>query len=345
MRRRAFISKMGATTGGMALLAGCSQSGDGSSGSEYPSEEISMVVPYSTGGGFDAYARISAPYWEEHLDGTVVVENVTGGGGTVAGSQVHNADPDGHEFMIWDTIQPVLPQVGRDVNYDIREMSHIGSITRDPNCLIASESAGIEGWDDFINRIDEFNFGTSGIGASYHMYPILLGELSGAYDPDDLNFVHYGGTGEIIGGLQRGEVDVAMPGTTTSGVAFVDSTESELLTVFSDSDRIKEFLDTEGYSTQYFASDLDVENLELFSDITMLNRIFTGPPDVPEDVLSAQRDAFDALINDDEFLDEAVERGRPVVDPADATSIDESISQIWDQLNQDPIKSIIQDSF
>lgn len=177
------------------------------------------------------------------------------------------------------------------------------------------------------------------------MYPILLGELSGEYNVDDLNFVHYGGTGEIIGGLQRGEVDVAMPGTTTSGVAFVDSTESELLTVFSDSDRIKEFLDREGYATRNYAADLDVENLQQFSDITMLNRIFTGPPDVPDDILSAQREAFDALIEDDEFLDEAIERGRPVVDPADAESVEESISQVWDELNQDPIKSIIQDSF
>lgn len=121
----------------MALLAGCSQFGDsGSIEGEYPFEEISMVVPYSTGGGFDAYARISAPYWEEHLDGTVVVENITGGGGTVGGSQVYKGDPDGHELMIWDTIQPVLPQIGRDVNFDIRDMSHIGSITRDPNCRL-----------------------------------------------------------------------------------------------------------------------------------------------------------------------------------------------------------------
>lgn len=333
----------GGGTDGDGGDGGGSNGGDGS-GSGYPSGEIRAVVPYATGGGFDAYTRISEPYWEEYLGEEMSVENITGGGGTVAATQVYNEDPDGYTVMIWDALQPVMNQVGRDVGYDIREMTTIGAMTLDPNCMIAMNRLNLEGWDDFVNRVGEFNFATAGQGTTYHMGVILLGELTGEFSADELNFVHYGGTGELIGGLEKGEADIALPGTTTSGVKIVEALDSELFIVFSDRDTISWFLEDFGVEPQLWGEDLDLPNLDTYSDITVLPRAFFGPPDVPDEILSTQRDAFQQIIDDDEFLQEAEKAGRPVVDPGDHERVEALLDEQFEILQSEPYVSILKDS-
>ena len=327
--------------------SGDGESGDGSSdgsSSDYPSEDIELTVPYATGGGFDAYARISAPYWEQYLpnEPTVTVNNVVGGGGVTGATQVYNAQPNGYRFLIWDAVQAVTQQIGRDVGYDIREMSHIGAITQAPNCLISMNSSGIESWDDLVNNITEVNFATQGVGALSHTGVALLGDLTGAWSLEDVNFVHYGGTGEALAGLERGEAQVFVPGTASSGLKVVESLEAEMTILFGE--EVGEDSIYHGVPLQYSAN-LDVENMDQYADLTVFRRFFTGPPEVPEDVLSVQRDAFQQIIEDQEFLDEAMEKGRPIVDPGPASEVEDVIQQQFDVFGSDPLKGIIRSVF
>jgi tripartite-type tricarboxylate transporter receptor subunit TctC len=223
-------------------------------------------------------------------------------------------------------------------------MTKIGAMTLDPNCMIAMNRVDLQGWDDFVDRVSEFNFATAGTGTTYHMGVILLGELTGEYSAEDLNFVHYSGTGEVLSGLERGEADIALPGTTTSGVKIVKALDSELFAVFSDRDTIGWFLEDFGVKPQIWGEDLDLPNLDTYSEITVLPRAFFGPPDVPEEVLQIQRDAFQQIIADDEFLAEAEEAGRPVVDPGDHERVEEMLNEQFEILESEPYVSILQDA-
>ncbi|WP_158599380.1 tripartite tricarboxylate transporter substrate binding protein [Halobellus sp. Atlit-38R] len=363
INRREIIASIG--TAATLGLAGCSSSNGGSndtaasettgdtgngegdeteSSVDYPTEEVEIIVPYATGGGFDAYARLTAPYLEKHLpnDVTVTVKNVVGGGGVKGTTETYNADPDGHTLMIWDAYQGVTQQIGRNVGYQLQEMSHIGAVTQSPNSLISMESAGISGWDDFVNRIDELNFATQGVGAISHTGVVLLGELTGAWAEEDVNFVHYGGTGEALSGLERGEADVFLVGPATSGLKVVKALNSEMTIMFSDP--VGEDSIYHGVPKQY-SGDLDIENMDQYARLTRFRRFFTGPPGVPEEILEIQRNAFSKIIQDEEFLQETSEKGRPIVNPGSADQVSEVMGEQFETFGSSPMKGIIQGVF
>lgn len=351
--RRTFLTTLG---GGSTLaLAGCTgrngsdpgsgsnTSNDGGSG-KYPTEDIELVVPFATGGGFDAYTRLTKPFWQKHFPNkpTVTVRNVVGGGGVTGAVQVYNAQPDGTTIMIWDIVQSVSQQVGRNVGYDIKKMSHIGAVTQAPNCLITMKSAGISGWDDLRENIGELGIATQGIGSGAHIGIVLLGSLTDAWSQKDLKFVHYGGTGEALAGLERGEAQVFMPLTATSGLQVIGALEAEMTLLFS------EPVDQESiYSgvPKQFSSELDVENMDQFADLTVMRRFFTGPPDVPDQILKTQRETFSAMVNDEKLRKEAQRKERPIVNPGSAEQVSDTLNKAFETFGSQPLKGVLKDAF
>lgn len=364
MRRRRFLKTTGGAAGA-ALVAGCSggdggdggdgNGGDGSDGSggdggdggaDYPTQDIRNVVPFSAGGGFDAYARVIESYWSEYLGTDVVTENVTGGGSVTGGTQVYNADPDGHTIMIWAPSEGLPSQIGQDVGYDMREMSHIGFLTQAPSTIIFREEAGIDTWDDMVSSMGELNWATQGVGTMAHVGMYILAELTGEFSPDDVNFVHYNGTGEVLGGLERGEANAFLINTATSGAKVIQGIEgTEMFLVFSDRDTFGDYLDEQGVEVGHWGAELDIDGMEQMGTVSAMRRFYTGPPGVPDDVLQTQRDAFQEIVNDQEFLDEAEEAGRPVIDPDDHTAVDDVIQESYDLLSSEPYRSTLEDAF
>jgi tripartite-type tricarboxylate transporter receptor subunit TctC len=346
MDRRRFLQ----TTGGLAgtaLVAGClGGDGDGTpTPVDYPSGEIRNIVPYSTGGGFDAYARLSEPYWADELGAEVVTENVTGGGGVNALTQVWNAEPDGHTMVIAAPGEQLPSQIGQDVAYDLRDMSHIGFLTQTPCAIIFREDAGIDDWDDMVNNMDDLNWATQGVGTMAHVGMYILAELTGEFATDDVNFVHYAGTGEVLAGLERGEANAFLITAGDSGAKVVKAIEgTEMFLVFSDSSTYGSFFNEQDVDVGYWGADLDVDGMDQMATVSAMRRFYTGPPDVPDAVLEIQRDAFENIINDQEFIDEAAEAGRPVLEPDDHEAVDEVIQESYELLNSEPYRSTLEEA-
>jgi len=319
---------------------------DGDDGTDYPSEEIRNIVPFAAGGGFDAYARLIAPHWADQLGGDVVTENVTGGGSVIGGTQVYNADPDGHTMMIWAPSEGLPSQIGQDVGYDMREMSHIGFLTQSPATIIFREEAGIDTWEDMISSMGKLDWATQGVGTMAHVGMLILAELTGDFYPDDVNFVHFDGTGEVLGGLERGEANAFLINTATSGAKVIQAIEgTEMFLVFSNPDNFGGYLNEQGVEVGHWASELDVDGMEQMGRVASMRRFYTGPPDVPNDILRTQRDAFQSIINDDEFLTEAAEAGRPVIDPSDHTAVNDIIQESYELLSSEPYRSTLEEAF
>src|SRR5712691_4582211 len=71
----------------------------------YPSHPITMIVPFPPGGPTDTVGRVMAEHMKTSLGQTVVIENVTGAGGTIGMGRVARAEPDGYTLSIgqWTT--------------------------------------------------------------------------------------------------------------------------------------------------------------------------------------------------------------------------------------------------
>ena len=68
--------------------------------SNYPSKTIRLIAPVSAGGGLDNIARAVAERLSKNLGQSVIVDNLSGGGGAIAATTTAKANPDGYTLMI-----------------------------------------------------------------------------------------------------------------------------------------------------------------------------------------------------------------------------------------------------
>ncbi len=332
---------MGVAGGTSLALAGCS----GGGGESYPSEEIELVVPFSTGGGFDAYARISQAYWEEHIgnDATVSVVNVEGAGGRTGATEVYNDSGNPHRMLFWYPSAALPPQLVMDTPYDIMEMPPIGAMVRDPNAMVLRSDLEIESFGEFVDAVGDLRFGTQGVGSAAHTVTLMLSAITGAFPVEALNFVHYSGTSEAQAGMARGEIDAMIVGTVSSAADVGRALDgAELFCVFSDPEAGERYAD----QTRLFSTDVSgVDGLDRYAELTQFVRMLVAPPEVPEGPLGTLREAFSAVVEDEAFVEEAADQGRPVTNPGDHEAVTTILEGRREVYSQDALLSVFEETF
>lgn len=341
----------GAATAGAMGLSGClgSFSADDDSYPD-PGREIRAIVPTPPGGGFDTYTRLLMPYFADYLPSDVdtVVQNLPGGG-TVTGAKVaYSADPDGYTVLNWEANHAAVFFIGReDPGYDPQEFTALGTITQTPLSINVHNRTGIETWGQLVDQINDLSIGTAGAGSLPHFTWLVLAEVTGAFSPDDLNFVHFTGTGEVLGGFERGEVDAYLV-STSGGAKVVSAIDGTMLLSFvtdPDNETGQFFADTaENYLPDIKDDVSNYDDYVQFSEATNFKRFIVGPPDVPEDILEVQREAFIQAVQDEDFVADAEERGRPVLAPGGPDDVEAAINSQIEILSEEPLRSVIEEA-
>src|SRR5256714_3225810 len=85
----------------------------------YPSRPITVIVPFAAGGPTDTIARIMAERMGRALGQTVVIENLAGAGGTIAGAKIARAAPDGYSVAIGHVGTHVIAGAVQKTSYDV----------------------------------------------------------------------------------------------------------------------------------------------------------------------------------------------------------------------------------
>ena len=113
----------------------------GAPAQSYPAKAVKIVVPAQPGGGLDLIGRTVADQLGRAMEQSFVVENVSGGGGTIATQAVARAAPDGYTLMVGYVGTHGTNPAVRKVPYDaVRDFTAIAMVGGTPNVLVVQPS-------------------------------------------------------------------------------------------------------------------------------------------------------------------------------------------------------------
>ena len=114
-------------------------------------KNVTIVVPYSAGGGTDTVARLIGEQMSRALGRTVVIENVVGGGSTIANDRVARSAPDGSTVLINHVALLAAPSLFNNLRYDTQTaFEPVGLVNNAPMLLIGRKSIPGSGPKDYV---------------------------------------------------------------------------------------------------------------------------------------------------------------------------------------------------
>jgi tripartite-type tricarboxylate transporter receptor subunit TctC len=175
---------------------------------EFPTRPITLIVPYTAGGGNDAMARVVADTMGTALGQQIVIENRGGAGGSIATRQVARAMPDGYTLGLGGTgtlaIDPTLyPNVGYDPRKDF---SAVGLIATSALIVLVNPSVPAKTLPEFIalakSEPGKINYASAGSGSGIHLGTELLAYMAGI----KMTHIPYKGSAPALTDLIGGHV-------------------------------------------------------------------------------------------------------------------------------------------
>lgn len=173
---------------------------------EWPVKNIELIVPASAGGDTDFNARAMAKYFEEATGVTMVVTNMTGGGGTIATSHVKGSKPNGSIMFFGHTGQLLVNQVSGLADYGIEAFDMVSIPAVDKGTVfVVSADSGIKTIADLVeaSKKKASIFGSE-LGGYTHLQGLIFADLTGA----KLDVVDVGPAAEKITNLLGGRIDL-----------------------------------------------------------------------------------------------------------------------------------------
>jgi len=176
---------------------------------DYPTRTIKMVVPFPPGGPSDVVARIVADGMGRAMNGTIIIENVSGAGGTIGTAHVAEAAADGYTLLAAGMGSHVAaPALFPSMKYDsTKDFVPIGLAANSQVAIVGKKDLPASSLKDFIAWAkkggDTVRQGHGGIGSASHMACLLFNTEAGLHPTP----VAYRGTGPALNDLIGGHID------------------------------------------------------------------------------------------------------------------------------------------
>ncbi|WP_116661113.1 tripartite tricarboxylate transporter substrate-binding protein [Tardiphaga sp. 20_F10_N6_6] len=183
----------------------------------YPNRPITMLVPFAAGGATDTVARVTAATMSKILGQTIIIENATGAGGTIAAARAARAEPDGYTILIHHIGISTAATLYRKLPYDTKTaFAPIGLVTNAPMTIISRPNLPPNTLAELITYIkangDKMTFGNAGLGAASQLCGLMF---MNAIDKQILS-VPYKGNGPVMNDLIAGQIDLTCDQTTNT---------------------------------------------------------------------------------------------------------------------------------
>lgn len=206
-----------------ACLAAAANLAHAASTPAWPTRPVRIVVPFAPGAFTDIAARAYAAELAQQLGQSFVVDNRTGGGGTIGMDIVAKASPDGHTLLVTDNSLTITPALYAKLPYDaLRDLHHVGKIAESPTLLVAALKVSAKTAGELMEqaraRPGEFSFGSGGNGSAAHLAMELLLGLGKAR----MTHVPFKGVAPSIAAVVASQIDLSF-GSVAAGAPHVSA--------------------------------------------------------------------------------------------------------------------------
>jgi tripartite-type tricarboxylate transporter receptor subunit TctC len=176
---------------------------------EFPTRPVKIIVQTAAGSSLDVMARLVAERLSQIWGQQAIVVNQAGAGGVIAARATAAAAPDGYTlFMAGASVFVVLPEIQRNLPFDVNEFVPIGFVGEQPYAILASSKLGVSSLPELIALSKVQPGGLNSVAGTHgglqHMTVEWFRSRSGA----NLNMVHYPGTAQALNDVITGRVPV-----------------------------------------------------------------------------------------------------------------------------------------
>ncbi len=151
----------------------------------WPSRQLTLVVPFGAGGNTDIMSRIVADRLRDLLGQPVVVENRGGGAANIGAAHAAKAPPDGYTLLMISNTHATNPSLYKNLTYDLeKDFAPVAAVATVPNMLVVNNDLPAKDMREFIALARSGNplihYGSGGSGTSQHLAGALFNTMADA---------------------------------------------------------------------------------------------------------------------------------------------------------------------
>jgi tripartite-type tricarboxylate transporter receptor subunit TctC len=296
-------------------------------GNFYKGKRINIIVGFSSGGGYDTYARLLARHYSKHIPGNpdVIVQNMPGAASLKSVQHLDAGAPkDGTVITAFNpgliTQSMTIPD---KIKVKFTDVAWLGSIGEDLRVCYTWGATGIKTWDDLV-KAPQFILGDTGPGSSSYVNQRMVKDIFGVKVKQVLG---YPGSAEKRLAIERGELQ----GDCSSWTSLPEEwlRENKIYTVLRFSEHVTLGLPA---SVPYGKALLKDEKMRQVYDVLMapseIGRPYIVSKSVPADRLATLRAGFMAATQDKAFLADA-DKQKLLVSPLDGPTVEKMLTEIY----------------
>lgn len=298
----------------------------------FKGKTVHLVVGYGPGGGYDAYARMVAPYLSKATGANVVVENQPGAGGLTALNRTYIAPPDGLQMMIVNGTAAGLSQIVEEpgVKYELGKLGILGIVSASPWVwLVNPEKPVVTNVAEAMKPGLKIRWSASGPidglsdGAAITCHALKL---------DCQIVIGYKGSNEAALAVTRGEMD-AIYVSDTSANNYVKSGQNKAVATMG-RNKSRFFPELPTIFEQVKLTPEQVWWFDFRATVDDLGRILVTPPNLPPARLAFLQDAVKKVLTDPALMAEG-EKSQRYVDYQDPETTRKKINDAVSNLTPD----------
>ena len=273
------------------IMGGCTnrQSQTTNAKNNYPNKPITVIVPYSAGGGLDLLARSMEKKAPQYLGQPLIVVNKPGGAGCIGWNELASASPDGYTIGISAIDLLIQPLYGTTRYHYPSALEPIAQVATSPFLMVVNAEQPWHDVDAVVKYAKQFpgqlKFGHSGIGSTSHIIGETFANVAGV----TLERVPFHGANDSTVALLGNHIQVAFIPPSTAKEQIKNGTLRALAT-----------------TGQKRLTDPDLAQIPTFTELGLdiVSTTWIGvatPKNLPPEIKTELEEGFKAMIADPEF--------------------------------------------